>query len=94
MLSNYWRWRLSLKHHGWLRWKLRRTRLRIKCFLTGGHEFSPNEWGYSPGDNVIEYDCPKCYTTIKRVPIEDFAKKDLLFDILSDARKTVNKKEE
>ena len=44
---------------------------------------SPNEWQYSC-NGMVEMVCPKCYTAIKQVPMDDFHKKDLLMGIIKD----------
>lgn len=76
----------TIKRDEQLRRKIRQIFLKIflktKCFLTGGHKFSPNEWGFCCGNNVVEYFCTKCFTPIKRVALDDFEKKEFLFCVL------------
>ena len=80
---HYIKWHFDLSYTGFLRWKIRRIKKYIKCFFTGGHKFSENEWGYcfACGKGMVQYVCSKCYTPIAEVPLEDFKKKDLIFNI-------------
>lgn len=74
----------SLKPDIW--WRIRRIKLRIKCFLTGGHRLSNKEWQYDCNGN-IQMVCTKCFTGIVDIPLEDFKDKDKVIAIVHSFNK-------
>jgi RNA 3'-terminal phosphate cyclase len=45
---------------------------RVFCFLTGGHEYSLEDWGYKPnGKGEVDLYCIKCDKLVKTIPLED-----------------------
>lgn len=56
----------------WLKCKIKRIPVRLKCWWSGGHDKTMEEWGFDFIKNVGYYVCPKCNTTLSEVPPDCF----------------------
>lgn len=81
------KWWLSPRAGGFVRWKFRRFRLRVRCRLTGGH--IEDGWGFSPGGaGLVDVMCGKCHSIIKRVPLDAYAGTRRVLDAVESSERS------